>query len=66
MTDGEDGLLVPLEDPAALAQCVEDVLAGGESDRLRIAANGQRLVATRHSRAAIVGQYLALYRALRG
>lgn len=65
MTDGEDGLLVPLEDPAALAQCMRDALAGGDDERLRIAANGHRLVETRHSRAAIVGQYLELYRALR-
>lgn len=66
MTDGEDGRLVPLEDPAALAQCMRDVLAGSDEERRRIASNGRRLVETRHSRAAIVGQYLALYRALRG
>lgn len=66
MTDGEDGRLVPLENPAALAQCMEDVLAGDDAERRRIAENGQQLVATRHSRAAIVGQYLDLYRALRG
>lgn len=66
MTDGEDGLLVPLEDPAALARRIHETLAGSDVERERIAANGQRLVATRHSRAAIVGQYLALYTALRG
>lgn len=65
LTDGEDGLLVPVEDAAALARCMRDTLASADGERRRIAANGQRLVETRYSRATIVGQYLTLYAALR-
>lgn len=66
MADGDNGQLVPVENPAALAQTLHDLLATGDEERQRIAENGYRLIETRYSRAVIVGQYLELYRALRG
>lgn len=65
MADRDNGLLVPVQDPAALAEILHDALAAGDEERQRIAANGHQLIKTQHSRAVIVGQYLELYRSLR-
>lgn len=60
---GDDGLLTPVDDAAALAaallQCLRD-----EGLRHRLADAGRRKVQSRFSQPAIVQQYLDLYRRL--
>ena len=57
--DGEDALLVPPDDPDALAAALRRVLDDGDL-RTRLVANGRGLAA-RHSEAAMVDRFLTLY-----
>ncbi|MEW5755407.1 MAG: glycosyltransferase [Pseudomonadota bacterium] len=59
----EDGLLVPVEDPAALAQAVRQCLED-ESLRRQLAEAGLRKVRQQFGKQVIVQQYLDLYRRL--
>ena len=58
--DGRTGLLVPPEDPRALAAALAAVLRDGAAARER-AARARRLVEERFSHRASVGRLLALY-----
>jgi len=60
LADGETGLLVPPEDPAALAAALGAVLRHPVAARRRAAA-AQALVARRYSRDGCVDRLLALY-----
>jgi len=60
LADGETGLLVPPEDPAALAAALGAVLRHPAAARRRAAA-AQALVARRYSRDGCVDRLLALY-----
>lgn len=62
VTDGENALLVPPDDPSKLAQALQRVLADRElADRLR--EKGRR-IAAEHSEEAMVTRYLELYEEL--
>ncbi len=63
ITHGEDGLLVPAEDPTALAQGLERLLKdlGARHD---LGAAGRKRLALDFSRERIVQQYQALYETL--
>ena len=63
--DGRTGLLVPPEDPRALAAALAAVLRDGAAARER-AARARRLVEERFSHRASVGRLLALYEELLG
>jgi len=63
--DGRTGLLVPPEDPRALAAALAAVLRDGAAARQR-AARARRLVEERFSHRASVGRLLALYEELLG
>lgn len=58
--DGDDGLLVPIDDPDALAASVRRLLAEPQL-RAQLAAAGAARVAAEFSEAAVVGQWKALY-----
>ncbi|HKP78535.1 MAG TPA: glycosyltransferase [Phenylobacterium sp.] len=57
---GDDGLLVPIDDPDALAEGVRRLL-GEPALRARFAAAGRARVAAEFSEAAVVGQWTALF-----
>ena len=58
--DGENGLIVPLEDPQALAAALQRVVADKElSDRL--VQQGRSKLAAQFSETAVVGKYLSLF-----
>lgn len=61
IADGETGLLVPQEDPAALAAAVARVL-GDAALAARLGAAGRRALDRQFSEAAVVGQYLDFFR----
>lgn len=58
--DGKDGLLVPIDDPDALADRMRQVLADAAL-RKQLAANGARRVEAEFSEAAVVDQWKALF-----
>ena len=60
MTEGNDGLIVPLDDAAGLAKAV-DALCRDESLRQALAENGRRTLVERHGRASVVAAYVSLY-----
>lgn len=60
MADGEDGLMFPIEDDTALADCLAR-LRDDRGLRARIAEGGRRTLDARFSERAIVDQYLALF-----
>ncbi len=64
VVDGETGLLVPPEDPAALAAAIERLLADPALSA-RIAARGQAMVRERYSVERMVRSHEELYDSLR-
>jgi len=62
ISDGVDGLLCPVADPPALARRIEDAWRAGPEARAAWVAAGRATLHSRHSRAAVVNAYLALYR----
>jgi glycosyltransferase involved in cell wall biosynthesis len=63
--DGENGLLVPTHDPAALAAAI-DLLLVDEALRKRLATAGMRDIGQRFSLNAMVNAYARLYEAVIG
>ncbi len=63
ITAGESGLLVPENDPAALAQAMLSVL-GDEALRLRVAQGGRRSIETRFDRKGQILKLELLYKDL--
>lgn len=61
---GENGLLVPCQAPAALADALQAVLAGGEAVRAALGGAGHRELQARHGKAVILSAYQELYRRL--
>jgi glycosyltransferase involved in cell wall biosynthesis len=58
--DGEDGLLVPIDDDAALAERVGGLLAD-PMQRIRLIQNGHARVEAEFSKAAVVAQWRELF-----
>jgi glycosyltransferase involved in cell wall biosynthesis len=58
---GENGILVPCEAPAALAEAVAATLAAGDAARAALGAAGHRELQTRHGKAVVLSAYLELY-----
>ena len=61
MADGEDGCLVPVNEPVALAGGIQQMLSRPSDELEELAGNGRAKVHRLYSREAIVAQYLALY-----
>jgi glycosyltransferase involved in cell wall biosynthesis len=64
MRDGADGWLVPVSDPARLAERIEAMLSLPDNERAILGAAGAARIAKEFSEDAIVAAYLALYEAL--
>lgn len=64
ISDGENGLLCPSANPPALAATLAKALAMDPPARARLGGAGAEEVRRHHHRDAVVGAYLALYRAL--
>ena len=62
--DGDNGLLVPCNDPRSLTNCLDALLEGGFPVWQSIAAKGMQIVAANHSQEAVVRAYLAMYEEL--
>lgn len=58
--DGENGRLVPVDDPVALAEAVRELLAS-PAERVRLATAGRDRVRADFSKAAVVAQWRALF-----
>ena len=65
VSEGENALLAPLQDPAGLADGLRRMLASSDAERDRLAAAGQATVQREHSEQAVVAAYLSLYDKLR-
>lgn len=65
VSEGENALLAPLQDPPGLAEGLRRMLALSEAERDRLAAAGHATVQREHSEQAVVAAYLALYDKLR-
>ena len=61
--DGEDGLLVPIDDPVAMAAAINRVI-GDKAFAQGIVSKGSARAAGAFSEEAVVGQYLDLFKAL--
>lgn len=64
MHDGVDGWMVPMRDPAALADAMRTALSASDAERRSMAEAGMAELLARHSRQAVTGDYLALYESL--
>ncbi len=62
--DGEDGLLVPVDDPHALAEAARRVIADRALAQ-HLIAEGTIRAAAEFSEAAVVGRYLEIFQSLR-
>ena len=65
VSEGENALLAPLNDPAGLADALRRMLGSRPAERERLAAAGQATVQREHSEQAVVAAYLDLYQRLR-
>ncbi|MCP5420061.1 MAG: glycosyltransferase [Gammaproteobacteria bacterium] len=63
--DGDNGLLTPCNDPAALARRLGEAITAPSVESERLALAGRREVNEYHGREAVVGAYLDLYATLR-
>ncbi|HVM81060.1 MAG TPA: glycosyltransferase [Stellaceae bacterium] len=63
VADGVDGLLAPIDDPQALAQCLSRALAD-EALRERLCENGARKFAAGFSKEAVTARLLAAYESM--
>lgn len=57
------GLLVPVDDPAALAEVIDELAANSEA-RLRLGSEALKIAEQRYSLAAVADRYLELYASL--
>lgn len=64
VTEGEDGLMAPVADPAGLAHRILDLLNADARRLDDLVGAGRRAVAQNHRVDAVVGAYMELYRCL--
>jgi L-malate glycosyltransferase len=64
MHDGEDGWMVPIGDPGAMASAIVDALAASDATRRAMGEAGRAQVEQHHSRDGVTAQYLELYASL--
>jgi glycosyltransferase involved in cell wall biosynthesis len=64
ITDSDDGVLVPCDDPGMLAGRLLELLEAGSRPWRRMGEAGAQTLAANHSREAVVRAYLALYKDL--
>jgi glycosyltransferase involved in cell wall biosynthesis len=62
--DGQNGLLVPCQDPSRLAGILQDLLETNDLLRKSLAEKGRSTLEAHHSEGAVVDAYMALYSAL--
>lgn len=62
--NGEDALLVPVDDPEALAQGIRDVLTSKDLAN-RLVENGRKRIETEFSENVVIGQYLDMFEQVR-
>jgi len=62
--DGVTGILYPIQDPAALAGAIQELLTLSDLDWQAMGAAGEQVLAKQHRRAAVIDAYLSLYREL--
>jgi len=62
--NGEDALVVPVDDHEALAKAMSDVIASPQLAR-RLVENGAKRVAAEFSEAAVVRQYIEMFEKVR-
>jgi glycosyltransferase involved in cell wall biosynthesis len=60
VTEGENALLAPLNDPAGLAEALKRMLALSPTERKRLADAGHAVVQREHSEQGVVAAYLAM------
>jgi colanic acid/amylovoran biosynthesis glycosyltransferase len=65
ITHGENGWLVPVRDPEAIVQSVEELINMPESQRNRIAENAKQTIQEKFSSESAVEQFLNFYKFLR-
>ena len=65
VSDGENALLAPLNDPAGLARALQGMLAMSPAALQRLADAGHATVQREHREDAVVAAYLAMYQQLR-
>jgi glycosyltransferase involved in cell wall biosynthesis len=58
---GDNGILVPCQAPAALADAIAATLAAGDAAQAALGEAGERELRARHGQAAVVSAYQALY-----
>jgi glycosyltransferase involved in cell wall biosynthesis len=62
--EGENGLLTPVDDARRMSAQLRELLQSGPEVWRQLGKNGQTCLLARHSKEAVVGQYLELYREL--
>lgn len=65
IAEGENGILTPVSDPAAMARAIRNLLED-EGLRRHLGENGRKTVMAHYSEARVIGQYLDLYEKLVG
>jgi glycosyltransferase involved in cell wall biosynthesis len=65
VTEGENALLAPLNDPAGLAEALRRMLASSPAERERLAQAGHATVQREHGEQRVVAAYLSMYERLR-
>lgn len=64
ISDGDNGIVVPRENPEALAAALETFAHLPGAVRMQLAENGRRTLEREHSREAVLQRYLEVYREL--
>jgi glycosyltransferase involved in cell wall biosynthesis len=61
VTSGENGILVPIENPRAIASTVQELLNDPQQSRDKLSEQGYRSLISQHSPEAVIKAYLNLY-----
>ncbi|MNG38401.1 hypothetical protein D3C84_1261000 [compost metagenome] len=61
LTDGENGLLIPVRDPLALAEAIQKVAALTVADYQKISCAARKTIEQQHSHAQMIAGMKTLY-----